>query len=574
MPGKPDFLIIGAMKSGTTVLYEFICRHPLVNKAAEKEIHYFSLHPYRGIKWYQDQFESKYGYKTGEASPTYFHMANSNGLPMSIKEYVPDVKIILIVRDPIERSVSHLYHYQKINKIQELQNFSVNDFFSLSFDEALKQTTSIGFYLHNALTFSCYARPFQTYLSVFDRKSILVINNVELLTNPQETMCEVFNFLCLSPLRANEFTKFKYSTGSNLNSLSKATFNKLAQLLYPDYERFCQLAQVEYKPVAYPENSSIKNELRDTQSVTCGSDDVAVGKNGWLFLKGGQNDVISSYRSHPLDKTIIKSWHELIRNRHEKCRLRGIQYLHLMAPNKLSVYPEHYNGPLENFSRHPANAIMSSANERDSYIESIINPIPYFNKMKQSLQIYWKTDTHWTYLGCYCAYQLICSKLGILPNKELLTRPYTEGTIALDLGSKCDPIVKEKARYYTVLDNAKRVYENEIVKYKEKHKLENDIGLHVGSYVVFYNEKAKNKQTVILFGDSFSEYRPQLLTGMLAETFREVHFIWSSALDWHIINKVGPNIVLTELVERFMRRVPKDDFRLERFAKKQLTINM
>ncbi len=65
---------------------------------------------------------------------------------------------------------------------------------------------------------------------------------------------------------------------------------------------------------------------------------------------------------------------------------------------------------------------------------------------------------------------------------------------------------------------------------------------------------------MVLFGDSCAHFAPFMLTGLLAESFREVHFVWSSSLDWHYIEAVKPDILLYELAERFIARVPTDDY--------------
>ena len=74
-----------------------------------------------------------------------------------------------------------------------------------------------------------------------------------------------------------------------------------------------------------------------------------------------------------------------------------------------------------------------------------------------------------------------------------------------------------------------------------------------------------------MFGTSFSEYRPCLLTGILAETFSEVHFVWSTNLDWSYIKKIQPDIVLTEIVERFIPEVPSDNFNLKEYAGRKIS---
>jgi hypothetical protein len=67
---------------------------------------------------------------------------------------------------------------------------------------------------------------------------------------------------------------------------------------------------------------------------------------------------------------------------------------------------------------------------------------------------------------------------------------------------------------------------------------------------------------ILIFGDSYASQRADALTGMLAETAREVEFIWSSNLDWHYIERTRPDVVIYEIVERFMTVVPKDNLNL------------
>jgi alginate O-acetyltransferase complex protein AlgJ len=83
--------------------------------------------------------------------------------------------------------------------------------------------------------------------------------------------------------------------------------------------------------------------------------------------------------------------------------------------------------------------------------------------------------------------------------------------------------------------------------------------VHVGSHVRYRNDAAiaANKK-ILIFGDSYSSQRMDALTGMLAETARNVEFVWSSNLDWAYIKRARPDIVIYELAERFMTIVPSD----------------
>ena len=70
----------------------------------------------------------------------------------------------------------------------------------------------------------------------------------------------------------------------------------------------------------------------------------------------------------------------------------------------------------------------------------------------------------------------------------------------------------------------------------------------------------------MLFGDSYAHFTPIMLTIMLAETFREVHFVWSASIDWGYVERARPDLVIVEIAERFMLRVPDDTFDLEAHA--------
>ena len=118
MRGLPDFVIIGAMKSGTTSLYDFVVRHPAITPASRKEVQYFSFWHDLGKLWYRSNFPTDLSrrrfYKktgqnllSGEASPDYlFHPE----VPGRMKELLPDVKLIVILRNPVDRAYSHYHH--------------------------------------------------------------------------------------------------------------------------------------------------------------------------------------------------------------------------------------------------------------------------------------------------------------------------------------------------------------------------------------------------------------------------------------------------------------------------------
>lgn len=293
------------------------------------------------------------------------------------------------------------------------------------------------------------------------------------------------------------------------------------------------------------------------------------GDDDWLFLVAGSNHVLNMYKhKSSFTAPMAKAWVKLLQERSKNLATQGIQYLFLPAPEKLTVLHKFYRGDIENIGGSP---IKQMAQQHAEQVPCMVNVLPMFDRQVDSTLLYWKTDTHWSFWGCFAAYQMLCARIGVPANTELLKYPYSSGPVLFDLGAKLDPPKKETARFYQLTQNAERVYANPIVRFKEEQGLVNEASLHVGSSVVYQNKSANAiDKCVVLFGDSFSEYREHLLTGMLAETFREVHFIWNPSIDYEYLERVKPDVVINELAERFMVRVPEDKLDISRFAASRL----
>jgi alginate O-acetyltransferase complex protein AlgJ len=294
-------------------------------------------------------------------------------------------------------------------------------------------------------------------------------------------------------------------------------------------------------------------------------DPVHVGKDGWLFLVKGSNSVINLYKKRSsFTAELAEQWVTLLQSRMQKLADKNIDYLFLPAPEKLTVMHQHYDGKINNIHGSPIHTMVNNHHAR---VPCIVNVLPAFSKLVETNRPYWKTDTHWSFWGCFAAYQVLCARMGIPSRPELLQAPFDEGDVLFDLGAKLTAPVRERARFYKLIQTAERVYANPMVRFKERNQLVNEAHLHVGSHVVYKNNSPHVAQKkVVLFGDSFSEYRPHLLTGMLAETVSELHFIWNARLDYEYISLIQPDIVINELAERFMVEVPKDNLCVQAFS--------
>ena len=576
MTKKPSIFIIGTMKGGTTALYDHLCEHPLITGGAAKEIHYFTLHKDKGVGWYNQQFANvPQNHLTIDASPTYFDMAESKAIPTDIKAYVADPKIFLIIRDPIARAVSHFYHLKKVVKIGVLQDVGLNDFFGRDFAQLLVRGPEIDRHLLSVIKFSDYHHRYMNYLTVFSKKAVQVFSNMELLNKPKETMLRACEFIGVEPHISKKFGAFKHSNGSNVDELSDENFEKLRKLFYPNFKKFCAVAGLDFEPLrreVKPPISAIHSPPARTPTKSV-DPDVHLGHEGWMFLTGGSNNVLDYYTERDKFSSNLKGeWWTLLHRRRKRLKEIGCQYLHILAPEKLSVYPEFFNGKLPCFDERPG-ASLKRHELSDGEADFVIDPTAYFQKLKREHPLYWKTDTHWTFWGAFGAYQLICSCLSLPFKQNLHTHKFSNGPVLFDLGGKLDPPLKEPAQFWKISDQVERTYRNCLVEYQETEKVFGEINLHRGTHVIYKNRLDDAlKKKVVIFGDSFSEYRPHLLTGILANTFSELHFIWSSSIDFDYIESVKPDIVISEIAERFITRgpVPDDKLKIEDYSIKRL----
>ncbi len=128
-----------------------------------------------------------------------------------------------------------------------------------------------------------------------------------------------------------------------------------------------------------------------------------------------------------------------------------------------------------------------------------------------------------------------------------------------DLGEKLPARPVETAMHGKIDYEARRVFASPLVEAYEAAG--RAIDLHVGAHVRFRNDSPDaDPRTVVLFGDSYAHFAPIMLTGLVAETFREVHFVWSSSIDWSYVAAVKPDLLLFEIAERFLVRLPDDSF--------------
>lgn len=198
----PDFLIIGAQKAGTTSLYNCLKQHPEVSAANTKEVHYFSRFYARGLNWYLQQFpEREDGQLSGEASPFYFLHPQS---ARRIAETFPRIKLVLILRDPVERAISH-YHQQKRRGHETLDMLSAFQNESQRIDQAWQRLlrderiSGIKVQQFAYLKRGEYLEQLLRYRQYFPEQQIHLMESHAFFEAPYPNLAQLFAFLGIDP---------------------------------------------------------------------------------------------------------------------------------------------------------------------------------------------------------------------------------------------------------------------------------------------------------------------------------------------------------------------------------------
>ncbi|KIU36780.1 hypothetical protein SR39_04445 [Methylobacterium radiotolerans] len=290
--------------------------------------------------------------------------------------------------------------------------------------------------------------------------------------------------------------------------------------------------------------------------MAAGRESVHVGRDGWLFLTGGTNRVMDRYRGGLRHWLLLRGWTRLIRARARRAEGLGIRCLHVIVPEKLSVYDDKTDGLRYAPGKASTRRLARSLARDPAYLDLLA---PLRAARNGPVPLYLRTDTHWTAQGCLLAYREIMRALGAIPPADIGARPGIVSDQLMDLGEKLPDRPRERLERFMLQRDATRVETGPLLAAYEAEGRDREV--HVGAHVVYRNASATaDPRRLVLFGDSCAHFDPFLLTGLLAESFSEVHFVWSSSLDWAYIERVRADILLFELAERFLAKLPKDDF--------------
>ncbi|MEG4073310.1 tetratricopeptide repeat protein [Microcoleus sp. Pol14C2] len=198
----PNFIIIGSQRCGTTSLYTYLAQHPQILTPIKKEMDFFSWHFDRGIDWYLAHFPpmpSGEEFVTGEASPSYF---DSREAPERLYSLFPEAKLIVLLRNPVDRAISQFYRLSGLNWEARSLDRVISDEV-----ERLNQNPEyiIGEEPGNYLARGRYIEFIKNWLTFFPREQLLILKSEDFYAGAATTVKQVLEFLDLPEYQLSEY---------------------------------------------------------------------------------------------------------------------------------------------------------------------------------------------------------------------------------------------------------------------------------------------------------------------------------------------------------------------------------
>ena len=282
---------------------------------------------------------------------------------------------------------------------------------------------------------------------------------------------------------------------------------------------------------------------------TRSDDEIAiVGNDGFLFLYRGSNTNLDQYiGAVELAPRWLDEWREIILGRREEIQAMGLASAVLIVPDKLAVCVDHYPEPLVKVGPRPVERVLAVPELE------LLYPIDELRGAAAGEEVYLRNDTHLTYRGNELLFRSLLDPLGIDAGRlpDFAAMPLRAYPAVGDLGVKFDPRIVNIISEPNTLGTAEIIRDN-------RAEIE-AVGGHIGTHRVFRNEAAPDPRVAVLFGDSFgfSAAYYQGVSWFMAQTFREVHFVWIPfGWDPAYVRQVDAEVVLIQGAERFVARVP------------------
>jgi hypothetical protein len=241
----PDALVIGGQKCGSTSIYRYLVQHPQIRGVVQrpdhhsrtwvdKEIHFFDIDDrYRhGERWYRAHFQPRReGVINVEATPNSLtHLK----VPNRARALVPNAKPIVSLRDPVERAFSAFQHMQRASRNKaSLPRESFREYINRKIDPKLEGQRRPGDW--EVLDMGKYVIGLERWLACYPREQFHIIDFRELVSNPDETVAGIIEFLGLPPLPIN--TDRSFNQGHYVERMDPDLEERLREYFEPHNRR-------------------------------------------------------------------------------------------------------------------------------------------------------------------------------------------------------------------------------------------------------------------------------------------------------------------------------------------------
>jgi hypothetical protein len=252
----PDFIIIGAQRCGSTSLYNYLAEQSGMIPGLMKEVHFFDNNYSKGVRWYRSFFPLSTTMKnrwranhlnsvTGEATPNYLFHPHA---PKRVHATLPDVKLIVLLRNPVERAYSHYQHEVRLG----VEDLSFTDAIErekstipVEKSKILENETYLSFSYQNYsyLSRGRYVEQLELWNKYFAMEKILVLKSEDLFSRPAQVLEKACDFL---GIRRTTFTDFKIHNSLAYQDLDHADRKFLTAYYEPYNDRLYQFLGMNF----------------------------------------------------------------------------------------------------------------------------------------------------------------------------------------------------------------------------------------------------------------------------------------------------------------------------------------
>ena len=225
----PDFLIVGATKCGTSSLYYYLSHHSQILFSHKKELNFFVKHFNLGLEWYLSHFPTitdHQNFLTGEATPNYLRFPI---VAQRIQKYCPDIKLIILLRNPVDRAISWHYHKRNTGLSKDTLEKAITKEMELLETLSESEVTNIGFNDPDNIIASLYYYQIKAWREYLTRQQFLILKSEDFYRSPETIMEKVFTFLGLPAQKIAQYPKVNAGSYCSVDSELRKTLSAYFQ---------------------------------------------------------------------------------------------------------------------------------------------------------------------------------------------------------------------------------------------------------------------------------------------------------------------------------------------------------